>query len=237
MEPSKDPISVRVAQLNSQLVSTKLSENNSNLITREGLLDALGVLYNECNSDCLKKYDQQIAAFVDKQRAILNQVKCLRVNITDFEVKNVIGRGHFGEVHVVKEKQTGDVYAMKTVKKTMCLSQKNISFEDERNIMACSGSPWLTSLQYAFQDTNHLYFIMEYHPGGDLMGLLHRQGGTIPESASCFYIAELVSAIFINNNFLFLKYVDTFMYLRFLHSTICIIWDMYIEMLNQIIFY
>jgi citron Rho-interacting kinase len=49
------------------------------------------------------------------------------VNITDFEVKKVIGRGHFGEVQVVREKQTGDVYAMKTLHKADTLSQQTVS--------------------------------------------------------------------------------------------------------------
>lgn len=196
MEPSKEPISVRVAQLNSKIVSTKVTETKSNLISREGLFDALIVLYDECNTDCLKKHDSHIASFVNKQRGAISNAKASRVNIADFEVKSVVGRGHFGEVHVVKEKQTSDIYAMKTVKKSVFLANKSSTFEEERNIMACSNSPWITSLQYAFQDINHLYFVMEYHPGGDLLCLLHRQGGTIPESAASFYIAELVFSYF-----------------------------------------
>lgn len=42
-------------------------------------------------------------------------------------MKKVIGRGHFGEVHVVREKQTGDVYAMKTLRKSDTLSQQAVS--------------------------------------------------------------------------------------------------------------
>lgn len=80
-----------------------------------------------------------------------------------------LGCGHFGQVHVVKEKQTGDVYAMKTIRK-FDNETKRVSFEEERNIMAFSNSQWLTSLQYAFQDSYNLFFVMDYHPGGDLLG-------------------------------------------------------------------
>lgn len=97
------------------------------------------------------------------------QIKHLRVNIGDFEIKDVIGRGHFGEVHLVKEKQTGDVYAMKTLRK-FDSDVKNMSFKEERNIMAFGNSHWLTSLQYAFQDSTYLFFIMEYHPRRGLTG-------------------------------------------------------------------
>lgn len=196
METQKDPISVRMHRLTQQILGKNNLIENSVLLTREGLLDALQVLFDECNSDCLKNGDKSISNFVEKYKRLIYEVKQLRVNITDFEVKNVIGRGYFGEVHVVKERQTGDVYAMKKVRKFESSEQKAAVFEEERSIMAISESPWLTSLQYAFQDNINLYFIMEYHPGGDLLGLLYRQGGTLPESAASFYIAELVMIFF-----------------------------------------
>ena len=48
---------------------------------------------------------------------MLTEVKTLRVNLNDFELKSIIGQGHFGEVRVVREKQTNDIYAMKIIKK------------------------------------------------------------------------------------------------------------------------
>ena len=49
------------------------------------------------------------------------------MNISDFEVKQVIGRGHFGEVQVVREKQSGHVYAMKTIRKSDTLHEPTVS--------------------------------------------------------------------------------------------------------------
>ncbi|XP_022914503.2 citron Rho-interacting kinase [Onthophagus taurus] len=196
MEPSKEPINVRTKRIINHIIGNASSvEETLSLLTREGLLDVLDVLYEECSSECLKNADKNIKKFVERHKKTIGVLKKLRVNLSDFEIKNVIGRGHFGEVHVVKEKQTGHIYAMKTIKKHKSLEAKNASFEVERNIMAFSTSPWLTSLQYAFQDVANLYFIMDYHPGGDLVGLLYRQGGTLPESAARFYIAELVVAL------------------------------------------
>lgn len=128
---------------------------------------------------------------MDKYKKSVTELGRLRVNVTDFEIKGVIGRGHFGEVHLVKEKQTGDLYAMKTMKKSV----KKVSFEEERDIMARTRSVWLTSLKYAFQDDCSLFLVMEYHAGGDLFGLLYRQGGTIPETAAVFYLGELLLAL------------------------------------------
>lgn len=192
MEVSKEPISVRISRLNEQLVGRS---GKTKVIDREGLLDALTVLYDECNTEHLKKNDKYIGGFVEKFRGVISELRRSRVNVSDFEVKNVVGCGHFGVVHVVKERQTGDVYAMKVLRKSDSLNQQCASFEEERDIMALSKSEWLTSLQYAFQDATNLYFVMEFHPGGDLYGLLDRQGGVLSESAAVFYLAELVEAI------------------------------------------
>lgn len=84
---------------------------------------------------------------------------------------------------------------MKSIKKSDTLNHQSASYEEERDIMAITQSPWLTSLQYAFQDSAHLYLVMEFHSGGDLYGLLDRQGGTLSEEHATFYTSELVQAI------------------------------------------
>ncbi|XP_030763845.1 citron Rho-interacting kinase [Sitophilus oryzae] len=194
METSKEPISVRISRLNKNIIARPECSSKVSLLNRECLLDALQILYDECSAEYLQKQDQNVADFVKKYGTPMKEIKKLRVNISDFEIKHIIGCGHFGEVHVVKEKQTGDIYAMKTIRKFDNETQK-ISFKEERNIMAFSTSQWLTSLQYAFQDSSYLFFVMDYHPGGDLLGLLYRQGGTLPESAAIFYLAELILAL------------------------------------------
>ncbi|XP_077302884.1 citron rho-interacting kinase sticky [Arctopsyche grandis] len=201
MEPSKEAINVRLCQLNGQLWGRGVTFAGGNSTTKrslnkETLLDALNVLYDECNNDSLKKNDECISKFVDKYRPIVSQLKQMRVNISDFEVKDLIGRGHFGEVHVVREKCTGDIYAMKTLKKDITLKHQSMAFfEEERDIMALSKSDWLVRLQHAFQDTAKLFLIMEYCPGGDLAGLLERRGKPLEEKESVFYLAEMILAL------------------------------------------
>ncbi len=39
----------------------------------------------------------------------------------DFDIIKVIGRGSFGKVYLVKKKDDGNYYAMKTLKKDMIL--------------------------------------------------------------------------------------------------------------------
>lgn len=44
----------------------------------------------------------------------------------DFEVRNLVGCGHFAEVQVVRERATGDIYAMKIMKKAALLAQEQV---------------------------------------------------------------------------------------------------------------
>ena len=61
----------------------------------------------------------------------------------------MIGRGNFAELKLAKEKSTGNVYALKVMKKYG--GQNSAFYEEERDIMARATSPWITKLDYAFQ--------------------------------------------------------------------------------------
>lgn len=45
----------------------------------------------------------------------------------DFDLCGVVGRGQFAEVRVVRERATGDVYAMKVMEKACLHSMENVS--------------------------------------------------------------------------------------------------------------
>ncbi|KAF0310045.1 Citron Rho-interacting kinase [Amphibalanus amphitrite] len=165
------------------------------LAGRDALLDTLLALYDECNKDGLKQ-NPLVANFVTKFRGVVSELRRLRVGPADFEVHKTIGRGHFGQVHVVRERRTGDVFAMKTLRKQDTLAQSGVMFyEEERDIMTEATSPWITALHYAFQDAQQLYLVMDFHPGGDLMMLLDRFDGVLDEKTSRFYLAEIALAL------------------------------------------
>lgn len=82
-----------------------------------------------------------------KDQKIFNETRKQRVNINDFNIKALIGKGFFGEVHLAIENITRDVYAIKKIPKTTYA-------KEERNIMAISRSDWIPTLQYAFQVSN-----------------------------------------------------------------------------------
>ncbi|XP_058850206.1 citron Rho-interacting kinase-like isoform X2 [Acipenser ruthenus] len=197
---SPESITSRSSRLNlifqgKSSLTPQSQQQNGCSITREGLLDSLFVLFHECNTPELMKI-KHVASFVKKYSETISELQALQPNPSDFEVRSVVGRGSFAEVQVVRERATGDIYAMKVMKKHSLLSKDNVAFyEEERCIMARSLSPWIPRLQHAFQDKDNLYLVMEYLPGGDLLALLNRYEEQFDESMAQFYLAELVLAI------------------------------------------
>ncbi|KAM9331115.1 citron Rho-interacting kinase [Gastrophryne carolinensis] len=196
---SSEPITSRAARLNSFFQGRSscplpFQQQQLSSLSREGLLDSLFVLFEECNNPALMKI-KHVANFVKRYSDTIAELRELQPTVKDFEVKNVIGRGHFADVHVVKEKLTGDIFAMKVMKKKALLAQEQVSFfEEERSILSNHNSPWIPYLHYAFQDREHLYLVMQYQPGGDLLSLLNRYDEQFDESMAQFYLAEIILA-------------------------------------------
>ncbi|KFO14160.1 Citron Rho-interacting kinase, partial [Balearica regulorum gibbericeps] len=192
-----EPITSRVSRLNLLFQGKPLfvTQQQMSPLSREGILDSLFLLFEECRNPALMKI-KHVSNFVKKYADTIAELRELQPSVKDFEVKSVVGCGHFADVKVVREKVTGDVYAMKVMSKESLLAQEHVSFfEEERSILSQSSSPWIPQLQYAFQDKKNLYLVMEYQPGGDLLSLLNRYEDQLDESMVQFYLAELVLAI------------------------------------------
>uniref|UniRef100_A0A8C8CEG7 Citron Rho-interacting kinase n=1 Tax=Oncorhynchus tshawytscha TaxID=74940 RepID=A0A8C8CEG7_ONCTS len=193
---SLDPMTSRCSRLN-HLLQGKTSNHGLQggvNVTREELLDALLLLYQECSSPDLMKIEY-VANFVNKYSEVVSELHELQPGLRDFEKRGVVGRGRFAEVQVVRERSTGDVCALKVMEKAGLRSKENVFYEEERKILALSCSPWIPQLLYAFQDQDNVYLAMDYLPGGDLMALMNRYEEQFDEAMAQFYLAELVEAI------------------------------------------
>lgn len=112
-----------------------------------------------------------------------------------FEIVKPLGIGAFGVVSLVRKIDNKKLYAMKTLRKADVLRRNQVAHvKAERDILAEADNEWVVKLFFSFQDSENLYFVMEYIPGGDMMSLLIKLG-TFPEHLALFYIAELVCAI------------------------------------------
>ncbi len=84
----------------------------------------------------------------------------------NFEPINILGRGSFGEVFLVKYRKTGKKYAMKVLDKRRVLSQNLVRYaQTERNVLCFTRHPFIVGLDFAFQTAEKLFMIMEYCPG------------------------------------------------------------------------
>ena len=90
-------------------------------------------------------------------KPVVNRVKALRLCKDDFEILKVIGRGAFGEVCVVKLKNTDRVYALKILNKWEMLKRAETAcFQEERDVLVFGDRRWITNLHFAFQDETNL---------------------------------------------------------------------------------
>lgn len=104
----------------------------------------------------------------------------------------ILGKGSFGKVLLAELNDTDFVYAVKCLKKNVVSEDDDIeSILIERKVLTlATRHPYLCHLFCTFQTESHLFFVMEYLNGGDLM--FHIQmSGRFPEFRAKFYAAEI----------------------------------------------
>jgi len=118
-----------------------------------------------------------------------------KVTKDDFELLTVIGKGSFGKVMQVKKKDTGQIYAMKVLRKEAIIARKQVAHtRAEKNILQKIQHPFIVTLHYAFQTDDKLYMILDYINGGELFFHLKKEG-RFPEHRVVLYVAEIVLAL------------------------------------------
>lgn len=111
----------------------------------------------------------------------------------DFKILKKLAKGGYGEVYVVKK--DNKIYAMKKVAKELVLKFPNTTFfMNEREIMTSHSIDWLVKSHMCVQDSSHLYYIMDFIMGGDLLGYLSKID-VMKEAEIQFYAAELCTAV------------------------------------------
>ncbi|XP_054794956.1 uncharacterized protein LOC129301519 [Prosopis cineraria] len=147
------------------------------------------------DADVSEEDQSNLLKFLEKKETEYMRLQRHKMGVDDFELLTMIGKGAFGEVRVCREKMTGNVYAMKKLKKSEMLRRGQVEHvRAERNLLAEVDSNCIVKLYCSFQDDEYLYLIMEYLPGGDMMTLLMRKD-TLTEDEARFYVAETVLAI------------------------------------------
>ncbi|XP_035277483.1 serine/threonine-protein kinase N2 isoform X2 [Anguilla anguilla] len=115
-------------------------------------------------------------------------------SLKDFKCIAVLGRGHFGKVLLAEYKNTGEMFAIKALKKGDIVARDEVdSLMCEKRIFETVNSvrhPFLVNLFACFQTEHHACFVMEYAAGGDLM--MHIHADVFSEPRAVFYAACVV---------------------------------------------
>ncbi|KAI8992993.1 kinase-like protein [Trametes punicea] len=125
-----------------------------------------------------------------------------KVDVNAFVKLKTIGHGAFGVVSLVRERSTGQLFAMKQLRKTDMLRKgQEGHVRAERDLLRSASlvstpgsAEWIVKLFYSFQDRDHLYLVLEYMGGGDLLNLLIERD-VFEEDFTRFYVAEMILAI------------------------------------------
>lgn len=115
--------------------------------------------------------------------------------LDSFKMIRVIGKGSFGKVFLVKENKSGEIYALKVLRKDNIIKRNQIEHtKTERSVLGYVKHPFIVGLNMAFQSKDKLYFVLDYCAGGELFFHLGKLG-RFPEERAKFYAAEIVLAI------------------------------------------
>jgi len=111
------------------------------------------------------------------------------MSVDQFRCISVLGRGHFGKVLLAEYKTTKELFAIKALKKGDIISRDEVeSLMSEKRIFEAANNvrhPFLVNLFACFQTKDHVCFVMEYAPGGDLMMHIHEE--VFSEARTMFY--------------------------------------------------
>lgn len=115
--------------------------------------------------------------------------------LKDFTLIQVIGKGSFGKVMLVRKNDTRAIYAMKVLNKDNVIKRNQVEHtKTERSVLEYIRHPFIVTLRFAFQTKLKLYFVLDYCPGGELFFHLGR-AGRFSENQARFYTAQIIMAI------------------------------------------
>jgi len=115
--------------------------------------------------------------------------------LDSFKMIKVIGKGSFGKVFLVKEHKTGEMFALKVLRKDNIIKRNQVEHtKTERSVLGYCRHPFIVSMNMAFQSKDKLYFVLDYCAGGELFFHLGKLG-KFPEPRARFYAAEIILAI------------------------------------------
>ncbi|CAI0427093.1 unnamed protein product [Linum tenue] len=117
-----------------------------------------------------------------------------KIGLHHFKPIKPLGCGDTGSVHLVELEETGELYAMKAMEKSMMMNRNKVHRACiEREIISLLDHPFLPTLYTSFETSTHVCLITDFCPGGELFAVLDKQPMKLfKEESARFYAAEVV---------------------------------------------
>lgn len=159
-------------------------------LLREDFVLLLGNMDKLLRSSVMRKTPQQKSSSVGS----VSGAETTHFSKSDLIKKAVLGEGAFGKVWLVKEKNEGKLYALKTQSKAFIVENGQEDHTlSEYKIVRELNHVFIVRVYQALQDNKFVYFLMNLLPGGELMDVLDAKR-EFPESWTKFYGASVISA-------------------------------------------
>lgn len=127
----------------------------------------------------------EISSYLGRERAHLRKRRT-KLRLTSFHIITQVGQGGYGEVFLARKRETGEVCALKRLRKKVLVRMDEVGAGGvemmltisltscrlllpllqvrhvltERDILTATRTPWLVRLLYAFQDQDHVFLAM-----------------------------------------------------------------------------
>mmetsp|Transcript_34685 Transcript_34685/g.78423 ORF Transcript_34685/g.78423 Transcript_34685/m.78423 type:complete len:401 (-) Transcript_34685:287-1489(-) len=126
---------------------------------------------------------------------LLAPPRAKRYRLSEFAVRDLIGRGAFSEVSLARHVFEEQHYALKIYRKSeIATNVKILRLMSEIEILRVVKHPFILPLKATFQDPRRMYLMFEFCQGGELFYHL-RNYGTFKEEFVRFYLGEIVLAL------------------------------------------
>lgn len=135
----------------------------------------------------------------------MDAVRIGRLSLNDFEILKVVGRGTMGKVMLVRHIASRKLFALKSIHKRWILLHEQVrSAQSERAILAAFRESFnnihceergnlykfLIKLHASFQTETEIFYVLDYHAGGDLASIMGDES-RLGEAKARFFAAEI----------------------------------------------
>lgn len=127
---------------------------------------------------------------------LIKQANMSLMQLQDFDAGRIIGKGLMGTVRITKLKSSDRFFALKSIRKEYILRHNDLRHvqNEKQALQALHHHPFIVNLFGTFQDRVHVFFALQYVPGGELYRRLTKVKRFTPQVAK-FYVTEVCSAL------------------------------------------